>query len=271
MTIIARRIRTLALATTLCAPLFAVAGCGGSAAVSADAEVAADSTDTADAISALTSVSSEGVDAQASGATSASIATAAATGAAGRLFPASCVVKNVVGNVATLTMTSCTGPYGLLNINGTLTATYMLTGSGAGATLKVDLAGTAIKVNGATLNVATSATLSGTANSRSASVTSTTQATTARGNVITHAGMYNSTWDGMCLTLSGSFATKAGANSYATTITDYKKCLNACPTQGSVTFVGVANTLTITYSGGRSAKLVVNGGAAQDVNLLCNG
>ena len=75
-----------------------------------------------------------------------------------------------------------------------------------------------------------------------------------RGNSITHAGQYDATWDGMCMTLSGNFATQTMNNSYATVISGYKKCLNACPTQGTVTFTNLSNTLTITYSGGKQAN-----------------
>lgn len=265
-------LRRLALASLLVAPLASLSACGGSATFSAtDAEIAADSTDTADIVSGLTSVSSDGVDVQASGLTSASAATAAAAAAGAKFVLPACLTKNVVGNVATYTMNNCSGPYGLLLVTGTLTATYTVSVSGGTPSVTVDLAGTGLKVNGMTVDVATTAKISGPSTSRTASVTSTSKATTMRGNSITHAGQYDATWDGMCMTLSGNFATQTMNNSYATVISGYKKCLNACPTQGTVTFTNLSNTLTITYSGGKQAKLVVNGGAQQTINLLCQG
>lgn len=265
-------LRRLVLASLLVAPLASLSACGGSATFSStDAEIAADSTDTADVVSGLTSVSSDGVDVQASGLTSASAATAAAAAAGAKFVLPACLTKNVVGNVATYTMNSCSGPYGLLLVTGTLTATYTVAVSGGTPSVTVDLAGTGLKVNGMTVDVATTAKISGPSTSRTASVTSTSKATTMRGNSITHAGQYDATWDGMCMTLSGNFATQTMNNSYATVISGYKKCLNACPTQGTVTFTNLSNTLTITYSGGKQAKLVVNGGAQQTINLLCQG
>lgn len=265
-------LRRLALGSLLCAPLLTALACGGSATFSStDAEIAADSTDTADVVSGLTSVSSDGVDVQTSGLTSASAATAAAAAAGSKFLLAACLTKNVVSNIVTYTMNNCSGPYGLTLLSGTLTATYTVALSGGTPSLTVDLAGTGLKVNGTTLDVATTAKISGPATARMASVTSTSKAVTARGNNITHAGMYDATWDGSCMTLSGNFATQTSSNSYATVISGYKKCLNTCPTQGTVTFTNLSNTLTITYSGSRMAKLILNGGKEQTINLLCQG
>lgn len=262
----------LAVTSLLVAPLLSLSACGGSATFSStDAEIAADSTDTADVVSGLTSVSSDGVDVQASGLTSASAATAAAAAAGTKFVLPACLSKVVAGNVVTYTLNNCSGPYGLLLVTGTMTATYTVSVNGSTPSVTVDLAATGLKVNGMTVDVATTAKISGPSTNRSASVTSTSKATTSRGNSITHAGMYDATWDGMCMTLSGNFATQTNSNSYATVISSYKKCLNACPTQGTVTFTNLSNTLTITYSGGRQAKLVVNGGAQQTINLLCQG
>ena len=262
----------LALGSLLCAAAVVGSGCGGSAGFSStDAELAADSTDTADVVSGLTSVSSDGVDVSASGLTGEQAATAAAASAGSKFILPACLTKSVTGNVATYTLNSCSGPYGLVLVTGTLTATYTVAVAGGTPTVNVNLVGTGIKVNGMTVDVATTAKISGPSTNRTASVTSTSKATTMRGNSITHAGQYDATWDGMCMTLSGSFATQTMNNSYATVITGYKKCLNACPTQGTVTFTNLSNTLTITYSGGKQAKLVVNGGAQQTINLLCQG
>lgn len=268
-----KSLRRLALSSLLCSSVLASAACGGSNATfsSMDAEVAADSTDTADVVSGLTSVTTDGVDLSASGLTSDQAATAAATAAGTKFLINACMTKNVVGNVATYTMNSCTGPYGLLLVTGTLTATYTVSVVGGTPSVTVNLAATGIKVNGMTVDVATTAKISGPTNNRSASVTSTSKAVTARGNTITHAGMYDATWDGMCMTLTGSFSTQTPGNSYATVISNYKKCQNACPTQGTVIFTTLANTLTITYSGGKMAKLVLNGGKEQTLGLLCQG
>lgn len=262
----------LALGSLLCASVLATSACGGSTGfTSSDAEVAADSTETADVVSGLTSVSTDGVDIAASGLTNEQAATAAAAVAGSKFLLPACMTKNVVGNVATYKMTNCTGPYGLVLVTGTLDATYTVSIVGGTPTLQVALLGTGIKVNNMTVDVATTAKISGPANNRSASVNSTSKAVTARGNTITHSGMYDATWDGMCMTLSGSFATQTPMNNYTTVISGYKKCQNACPSQGTVTFSNLANTLTITYTGARMAKLSLNGGKEQTLNLLCQG
>lgn len=267
MTLVRKSLCSLALGVLAFAPL--LSGCGGSA-VSGDEAMAADSTQTADQVSAVTSLTTDGVDLTTSGISSDTAATVAASSAGSKLTPATCLTKSVVGSVATYTMNSCTGPYGLVAVTGTLQATYTVQGSGTGTSLKVDLAATGLKVNGATLDIASSATISGPQTARTATVTSTTRAVTARGNSIAHTGSYTAGSDGNCVTLTGSFATQSGIFNWSTQIDNYKRCQNMCPTQGKITFTGTLHTTTITYNGSATAAITVDGRTG-NLGLLCSG
>lgn len=243
----------------------AVFGCGGTA-NNNDDSLAADSTDTADQVSALSSLSSEGVD-PSTGPTHAAAAQAAATAVTAKLS-SGCVTTHVVGNQVTYTMNNCTGPYGLVSVTGALTATYTVQGTGTAATLTIVLSGTAIKINGASLNVNSTAVISGPTTNRTAVVNSNTTAVSARGNSITHAGNYTAGWDGVCLSMTGNFQTRAGLFNFMTQVDSYKRCLNHCPTQGTITFTGNAHTTTLTFNGTASASIMIDGRSG-NLSLFC--
>lgn len=243
----------------------AVSSCGG-AADSNDEALAADSTDTADQVSALTSIMSDGADLSMAGLTSQSAAQGAMTGASAKLS-ASCLTAMTSGNVVTYTLKNCTGPYGLISLSGTLTATYTVQSAGAAPSLKVDLSGTGLKVNGASLSVNSSAIITGPANSRTAVVTSNTSATSARNNSITHSGNYTAGWDGACVSLTGSFSTRSGLLAFGTEIDSYRRCQDRCPAQGSITFTG-RHVATLTFNGTATAQITVDGRAGR-LPLLC--
>lgn len=267
MTLVRKSLCSLALNALVLAPL--LAGCGG-AAVSGDEAMAADSTQTADQVSAVTSLTTDSVDLTTGSISSDTAAATAAAGASAKLMPASCVTKSVASNVATYTMTNCTGPYGLLAVSGTLQATYTVQTTGTNPSLKVDLAATGLKVNGASLDISSSATISGPPTARTATVSSTTKAVTARGNTISHSGSYTAGSDGSCVTLTGTFSTQSGLLSWSTQIDSYKRCQNMCPAQGKITFTGVLHTTTVTFNGSATAAITVDGHAG-NLGLLCGG
>lgn len=241
-----------------------LAACGGTAIEGSDGDIAATSGDTASTTSALVSIASDGVDLAMSGLSSEQAAQIAANGAGAKLTPTGCMTKMVTGNVVTYTMNGCSGPYGLTTATGTVTATYTVTGS----SLVVQLAGQGVKVNGSTLTIASTATITGPVGNRSAMVNSTSSGVLPKGAALTHAGSYTATWNGMCLGLNGSFTTKADALEWATTVTGYQRCQNACPSMGQITITSGLRVTTITYNGTPTANVTVNNRAGT-VQLSC--
>jgi hypothetical protein len=237
-----------------------LAGCGlGTATTGNDSNVAADTTDTANQVVSITSVTSDGVDLTAAGITSNAAATVAAAGVIARVTPAGCATQSVVNNVATYTFTSCTGPYGLLSFTGSVQATYTVT-LGPPASLKLDLTGTAQTQNGGTLNLKSSAIISGPPTNRTAVVTESSSAVSARGNSISHTGSYTAGWDGMCVSLGGNWSTTAALLTWATTVTNYKRCQNHCPlVGGSLRLVGPLHTTTLSFDGTATGQFTFDG------------
>src|SRR4051812_20539041 len=117
-----------ALYSLVLAPLL-VASCGGVGASDNDGENAADSADSASVTASLSSLTTDGVDMTAT--TSAAAATSAQVKAMTLLQPTACATAQVVGSVVTYTFNGCTGPYGLVSLTGSLTATYSMVTSGS--------------------------------------------------------------------------------------------------------------------------------------------
>jgi hypothetical protein len=182
------------------------------------------------------------------------------------LQPQSCATAVVTGSVVAYNFNGCTGPYGLVNVTGKLTATYAMVSAGS---VTVTLMGSNIQVNGGTLNINATATVSGAAGSRTATVSSMTSAVTSHGQTISHSGNYTAGWDGMCLNLTGAFSTQIGLLNWSTTIANYKRCLGMCPASGTVVITAGANSATVTFAGGATVNFTTSKGDSGTVTLVC--
>lgn len=250
------------LSALVLSPLL-LAACGGSAAIATDGENAADSADTASVTASMSSLTTDGVDASAT--TAAAAATSAQVKAMALLSPQGCATAQVVGSTVNYTLTGCSGPYGLLNVTGAVSATYAV----AAGTVTVTLSGANLKANGSTVNLNATAVVTGAAGSRQAMVTSSTSAQTARGRTITHSGSYTAGWDGTCLTLSGAFTTQIGLIGWSTSVTNYKRCQGMCPASGVVVITAGNNTATVTFAGGATVNYTDSRGDSGTVTLSC--
>jgi hypothetical protein len=138
--------------------------------------------------------------------------------------------------------TKCTGPYGLVSVDGTLTVGYSapsstelklsfsitepftLTGAGGKhATIDAWAATADITASGSDLSTRTlqwNGRLSG---------------TTRRGTAFDHSSTWMVSWTvgGDCISESGSSSGTAGALSVTTTVTDFQACADSCPAAGS--------------------------------------
>lgn len=240
-------------------------GCGGALATS-DSSTAADSADTADLTTSLSALTTDGVDMTA--ASDGAAATTAATRVKTLLQPSSCITVTTAVNVNTYTFAGCTGPYGLVSVNGTLTATY----TKAGNAITVVLASQNLTANGAKLTLQATSVVSGTGTSRTATVNSSSSATTARGGQVAHTGSYTASWDGSCVSLDGAFTTRVGLISWATVVAGYKRCQNSCPQSGTVSISANNGSATVVnFNGSASATYTTSDGKVGSFMLGCGG
>ena len=242
-------------------------GCGGTT-DSAVAEDADESVSVTSTESALTTSLSDEV-AQPASATADQLAAGATVRVPKAFTPSSCVTAVQAGPKVTYTLVNCTGPYGLVNVSGTLVATYSRASTGG---VQVLITGTGLKANKAVIDVNATVIATQAGSTRSASVTGTASGSGPRGISLSRDGQYTITYDSetSCATVNGSWKTDVGARSSTTTVSNYGRCKGACPTSGTIVHdTPRGGAVTVTYSGGETASWTTSTGRSGTVNLLC--
>jgi hypothetical protein len=188
--------------------------------------------------------------------------------------PAGCIVSTRAANVITHVFTNCTGPYGLVQFNGTVTSTYVREPNKLTITHVAD----GFKINGATISGSRTIVYSLAGTVLSKTRTGDWSGTTAKGNPISHKASFVTTFDvaARCITRDGTAETTIGGRSYSRSIDGYKRCgigRLGCPESGVVTLSrtkdGTTLTLTIEFLGGRQYKVTRPNGTEVIRSLFC--
>ncbi len=226
----------------------ALSACG-SAGDDAEVDLAADSSEGTSSSTSLLALGTDVANPTAPAATPEAMAATALANSGAVLMPAGCAVGRVQGASVTWTLTSCTGPYGLVNANGTLVATYSAR-TPTGFTVRVtgDLT-----LNRARVQPDATAIVTVAGTSRTARVTVNGHGTGPRGVAYQNSGSYTATWDGSCLGLDGSVTTSGGGASGTVTFANYRRCRGRCPAAGGA--------VSLSGSGGASVRIAFSGGA----------
>ncbi len=185
--------------------------------------------------------------------------------------PASCVTATAAGNVVTYVLDDCTGPHGRLHMSGTATATITVDAMGS---YVVDVAGTGLMVNGATLDLAAHGVFSVSGTTKQVVVTTMGQGVGPRGHVITRGGDYTISWsDTQCRDFDGAWSTDVGGLHWSTTVSGLHRCAGMCPASGTISHTGGISgvTLTITFDGTSTAAWTSSRGRSGTIDLLCGG
>lgn len=234
-----------------------------------DAEDADESAVVTSSESALTTELSDEV-AQPMSAAPADLAAAAATRVGSHLQPAGCLTTTVSGATVTYVFNDCTGPYGLVHVTGTVTAVYSRAGGGA---VQAVITGSGVKVNAATVELDATVVASQTNGVKKADVVTNATGTGPRGNSLARDGAYTVTWDttAQCITLDGTWTTRAGLRSASTVVAGYKRCKGQCPAAGgSIVHTSTrSNVVTVTYDGDATASFSTSAGRSGTVTLQC--
>jgi hypothetical protein len=199
-----------------------------------------------------------------------SVAAASAVAAAvGNNFPNSCATASASGNVVTFHLTNCSGPLGLLASSGTITATLNVVGNA----IQVQLAGSNITANGATINLSSSGTLTAANGQKTLQASSHSSGTGPYGNAVSHAGTYTVVWptgDG-CATINAALS-GVGTGSFSgttTQVTNYVVCTGKCPQSGTAISSFNGGTVTLTFNGSSNAQCNASDGTSASVALHC--
>jgi hypothetical protein len=188
--------------------------------------------------------------------------------------PAGCIQATVdtTTKTATYVFSGCTGPLGLVELDGTVDVTW----SDSAGQLTLNYATKSFKINRATIDSwQATAVITASGSSRHMTWNAQLSGTTARGRTFTRTNDKTIDWTvgQPCVTVSGqSDGTIVGVE-LKTTIDTFSRCAAECPQSGSeisVENVKNGSTVDIKYSGGPDAVLTVNGHAT-DIGLACGG
>lgn len=246
-----------------------VVGCGRDA----DADFAEDADESATVSTTESALTSELADEVAApmSASADQLATNAVARVPTRFKPQGCATAVQTGATVVYTLTNCTGPFGLVKVNGTLTAIYSRASAGG---VNVVITGKGVKANDATIDINSVVVASQSGGVKTANVTIDGDGTGPRGNSFTRKGAYVLTYDTTteCLTVDGTWQTGSARVGASTVVSGYKRCKGACPSSGgSIVHTSVRDeVVTVTYDGSANAKYTATRGTrAGTLPLRC--
>jgi hypothetical protein len=187
-------------------------------------------------------------------------------------MPAGCITitENSAAQSVTYAFNGCTGPLGLVALNGTVTATWQL----AQDQLTVDFSAQNFQINRATIDSwQATAVVVASGNSRTMTWNATLSGTTGRGRKFERTNQKSISWTvGVaCVSATGqSNGTILGVD-LQTSVISWQRCADACPQAGSqidVKDLGNGDSIDITYNGGDTAEMSIDGHSIE-IGLAC--
>ena len=188
--------------------------------------------------------------------------------------PAGCITTSVAGNVATHVFKDCTGPYGLVSFNGTVTSTYVR----ADGKLTITHAASGFKANGAQITGQRVVVYSLAGGVVTKHRTGSWSGTTKKGKAFTHEADFTVTWDvaAKCITRDGSAESTVAARTVSHSIEGYKRCglgNFGCPESGKITLSRTKGdksaSITLEFLGGNDYTVTGPNGRSVTRQLLC--
>lgn len=170
-----------------------------------------------------------------------------------------CFTTETLGRTTTYTFDHCSGSWGLVDVDGTLSATWT---PGLG-TIRYDIVTEGFTVSGASFDLSASVVARREAEARTTfEVTSTTTATGPRGHTSSTSAAYVVVREGDCYDVDGSWT---GSDASASiTVTGFHSCAGACPESGVVE----SGRLTLTFDGSSRASWSL-GERSGSIPLFC--
>lgn len=194
-----------------------------------------------------------------------------------KLWPPSCLtrVKDKTNpNVVHLTFKDCTGPFGLVHLNGEEIVTFDKTGTD---TLTASFASQNLTANGHPITHSATADITFSAAERDVAWEGAWTRVNAKGDTVAHTSKLTINVDATthCRVESGTAKTTVVDREIDTTIENLRLCPNAagdkgCPS-GKVTHTGKKSgkTVTVEFDGSAQASVTGPGGKTFDVPLVC--
>lgn len=257
--------------------LFAVAGCdevldrvGGDA--SGDAMLAVESAALTETEAASVVAVVDGIDLSG---TEGEIAQRVADAASSTYSPSDCVTAIAAGGTVTYDFDDCSGPRGLVGLNGNAVATFAVP---ADDSIAVTFLSNDFVANGTEVTLNAQGEYSQRGGEQELILETAGGGVTDAGDVVTRVGSYNVTWDDTCLTIVGGWTTQEGATNYNTSVTGYTTCAGGCPEDGGrIVFTELdsdevelsGSATTVSFDGDGDASYLGTAGAPGALDLAC--
>ncbi|MBS2012178.1 MAG: hypothetical protein JST00_04795 [Deltaproteobacteria bacterium] len=203
-------------------------------------------------------------------------------GAKALYFPRGCLEAANDAATSTVTYTfktvpgaqsrGCSGPNGLRNVIGEVKAKYR----SDGATLVLDLVGTNLQVNRATVDWTAHAEITANGADRTMTWKAQLDGTTPRGRSFTRTNEKVAKWrlGERCYALEGVSTGDVNKRSLRTEITGFRRCAGACPENGGkivVVDVTKDKRVEMSFDGSRFATFTAPNGQTSQIDLFCGG
>ncbi len=206
----------------------------------------------------------------------------ASSGVGSFFTPQSCIsaAQDVANSTVTYTLgangISCTGPWGLAGISGTVVVVYSKADEG----LKLDVTGKGLAFNSrrpshATADLTATATLTTpSAGAREMNWTGSLTGTTARGNAFSRTSNWDTQWrvGESCVSLNGSASGDVDGRDLKTTVSNFQRCLGACPASGGEIKIDSSpdgEEVKLDFNGGNDATFTGVTGKETKIDLAC--
>ncbi|MEZ4409622.1 MAG: hypothetical protein R3A52_24590 [Polyangiales bacterium] len=183
--------------------------------------------------------------------------------------PSSCVTASSAGPAATYTLDGCHGPGNVSGVSGAVTVTFSTAGDG---TLRATARSAGLVAEGARVDLDADVTLGVGSGAVTATVTSRTAIVGPRGSTLQRDGGFSVTWTvaTQCVSFDGEWRTSSRRGEATTRARDIVRCMGRCPQAGgSVSYALAGETVTLTFTGGRTARWSSTTSGAGTLALLC--
>ncbi len=179
-------------------------------------------------------------------------------------LPAGCAQATSSGGTVSYAFNNCSGPGGLVGLNGNVTLTL----SSSQSQLSFSATSSGLSINGDpyNLNLQGTGTQAGTQR-----VLTLTSGSFSPSRLDSRSATATASWTkgSGCFTVNGQSQSTRGDKSATATLTDYNRCTNQCPTSGTVTVETSSGVFTANFDGGATTQVSGPNGSAQTYDLRC--
>jgi hypothetical protein len=187
-------------------------------------------------------------------------------------LPAGClqVTENAAMTSATYVFDGCTGPLGLVELTGTVNVGWQV----AGSQLTIDFAAQGFQINRATITSwQATAVVTASGNQRSMTWDAQLSGTTGGGRTFNRTNEKSLQWTAgvACVSASGQSSGDILGVNLQTDIVTWQRCADSCPQAGSQITVkdDKGDSIDISYNGGPTAELTLDGSRPIEIGLAC--